>query len=187
MWLAKFLNIYVRCKSFGEKCSRNAKNHYFCRNNSVLACRIFNNKYIMKVVDFSKTNSVLNKFIAEIRDVNIQNDRIRFRTNVQRIGEIIAYEISRELSYETQDVTTPLGIAEARVPSDQLVVAAILRAGLPLHQGVLNFFDDAENAFVSFGRVVDIFRRHFQGTGIETQFDKLAALASKGQNTLQGT
>ena len=149
MWLAKFLNIYVRCKSFGEKCSRNAKNHYFCRNNSVLACRIFNNKYIMKVVDFSKTNSVLNKFIAEIRDVNIQNDRIRFRTNVQRIGEIIAYEISRELSYETQDVTTPLGIAEARVPSDQLVVAAILRAGLPLPQGVLNFFDDAENAFVS--------------------------------------
>ena len=149
MWLAKFLNIYVRCKSFGEKCSKKKKNHYFCRNNSVLACRIFNNKYIMKVVDFSKTNSVLNKFLAEIRDVNIQNDRIRFRTNVQRIGEIIAYEISRELSYETQDVTTPLGIAEARVPSDQLVVAAILRAGLPLHQGVLNFFDDAENAFVS--------------------------------------
>lgn len=149
MWLAKFLNIYVRCKSFSEKSSRKAKNHYFCRNYSELACRIFNNKYIMKVVDFSKTNSVLNKFLAEIRDVNIQNDRIRFRTNVQRIGEIIAYEISRELSYETQDVTTPLGIAEARVPSDQLVVAAILRAGLPLHQGVLNFFDDAENAFVS--------------------------------------
>lgn len=103
----------------------------------------------MKVVDFSKTNSVVNKFIAEMRDVNIQNDRIRFRTNVQRIGEIIAYEISKELNYESQDVTTPLGIADVNVPSDQIVVAAILRAGLPLHQGVLNIFDDAENAFVS--------------------------------------
>lgn len=107
------------------------------------------NKYSMKVVDFSKTNSVVNKFIAEMRDVNIQNDRIRFRTNVQRIGEIIAYEISKELNYESQDVTTPLGIADVNVPSDQIVVAAILRAGLPLHQGVLNIFDDAENAFVS--------------------------------------
>ena len=103
----------------------------------------------MKVVDFSKTNSVVNKFIAEMRDVNIQNDRIRFRTNVQRIGEIIAYEISKELNYESQDVTTPLGIADVNVPSDQIVVAAIVRAGLPLHQGVLNIFDDAENAFVS--------------------------------------
>lgn len=103
----------------------------------------------MKVVDFSKTNSVVNKFIAEMRDVNIQNDRIRFRTNVQRIGEIIAYEISKGLNYESQDVTTPLGIADVNVPSDQIVVAAILRAGLPLHQGVLNVFDDAENAFVS--------------------------------------
>ena len=103
----------------------------------------------MKVVDLSKTNSVVNKFIAEMRDVNIQNDRIRFRTNVQRIGEIIAYEISKELNYESQDVTTPLGIADVNVPSDQIVVAAILRAGLPLHQGVLNVFDDAENAFVS--------------------------------------
>ncbi len=103
----------------------------------------------MKVVDFSKTNSVVNKFIAEMRDVNIQNDRIRFRTNVQRIGEIIAYEISKGLNYESQDVTTPLGIADVNVPSDQIVVAAILRAGLPLHQGVLNIFDDAENAFVS--------------------------------------
>lgn len=107
------------------------------------------NKYSMKVVDFSKTNSVVNKFIAEMRDVNIQNDRIRFRTNVQRIGEIIAYEISKGLNYESQDVTTPLGIADVNVPSDQIVVAAILRAGLPLHQGVLNIFDDAENAFVS--------------------------------------
>lgn len=109
----------------------------------------------MKIVDFSKTNSVVNKFIAEMRDVNIQNDRLRFRTNIQRIGEIIAYEISRELSYEQQDVTTPLGIAEVNVPNDTIVAATILRAGLPLQQGFLNIFDDAETAFVSAYRKYD--------------------------------
>lgn len=109
----------------------------------------------MKIVDFSKSNSVVNKFIAEMRDVNIQNDRLRFRTNIQRIGEIIAYEISRELSYEQQDVTTPLGIAEVNVPNDTIVAATILRAGLPLQQGFLNIFDDAETAFVSAYRKYD--------------------------------
>lgn len=109
----------------------------------------------MKIVDFSKSNSVVNKFIAEMRDVNIQNDRLRFRTNIQRIGEIIAYEISRELAYEQQDVTTPLGIAEVSVPNDTIVAATILRAGLPLQQGFLNIFDDAETAFVSAYRKYD--------------------------------
>lgn len=109
----------------------------------------------MKVVDFSKTNSVVNKYIAELRDVNIQNDRMRFRKNVERIGQVMAYEISKELNYESVDVTTPLGIAEANVPNDQIVAAAILRAALPLHQGVLDVFDDAENAFVSAYRKYD--------------------------------
>ena len=109
----------------------------------------------MKIVDFSKSNSVVNKFIAEMRDVNVQNDRLRFRANIQRIGEVMAYEISRELNYETQDVTTPLGIAEVNVPDDQVVVGTILRAGLPLQQGVLNMFDDAETAFVSAYRKYD--------------------------------
>lgn len=109
----------------------------------------------MKVVDFSKTNSVVNKYIAELRDVNIQNDRMRFRKNVERIGQVMAYEISKELNYETIDVTTPLGIAEASVPNDKVVAAAILRAALPLHQGVLDVFDDAENAFVSAYRKYD--------------------------------
>lgn len=109
----------------------------------------------MKIVDFSKSNSVVNKFIAEMRDVNIQNDRLRFRTNIQRIGEIIAYEISRELAYEQQDVTTPLGIAEVSVPNETIVAATILRAGLPLQQGFLNIFDDAETAFVSAYRKYD--------------------------------
>lgn len=109
----------------------------------------------MKVVDFSKSNSVVNKFIAELRDVNIQNDRMRFRKNIERIGQMMAYEISKKLHYEEVDVTTPLGIAECNVPNDQIVVAAILRAALPLHQGVLDVFDDAENAFVSAYRKYD--------------------------------
>jgi len=109
----------------------------------------------MKVIDFSKTNSVVNKYIAELRDVNIQNDRMRFRKNVERIGQVMAYEISKELNYESIDVTTPLGIAEVNVPNDQVVCAAILRAALPLHQGVLDVFDDAENAFVSAYRKYD--------------------------------
>lgn len=109
----------------------------------------------MKVVDFSLTNSVVNRYIAELRDVNIQNDRMRFRRNIERIGEVMAYEISRTLHYEQTDVTTPLGIATANIPADQIVVATILRAGLPLHHGVLNVFDDAENAFVSAYRKYD--------------------------------
>lgn len=109
----------------------------------------------MKIIDFSQSNSVVNKFIAELRDVNIQNDRMRFRRNVERIGEVAAYEISRTLHYETLDVTTPLGIAPVNVPADQIVLGTILRAGLPLHNGVLNVFDDAENAFVSAYRKYD--------------------------------
>lgn len=109
----------------------------------------------MKVVDFSKRNTVVNKFIAELRDVNIQVDRMRFRSNIERIGEIMAYEISKELNYDVEDITSPLGIAEVSLPQDQVVAATILRAGVPLHQGVLNIFDDADNAFVSAYRNID--------------------------------
>ncbi len=109
----------------------------------------------MKIVDFSKTNTVVNKFIAELRDVTVQNDRMRFRKNIERIGQVMAYEISKELDYEAEDITSPLGIAEVSLPQNQLVVGAILRAGLPLHEGVLSVFDDAENAFVSAYRKTD--------------------------------
>lgn len=109
----------------------------------------------MKVVDFSKRNTVVNKFIAELRDVNVQVDRMRFRRNIERIGEIMAYEISKELNYDVEDITSPLGIAEVSLPQDQVVAATILRAGVPLHQGVLNIFDDADNAFVSAYRNID--------------------------------
>ncbi len=103
----------------------------------------------MKVVDFSRENTILNRYVAELRDVNIQSDRMRYRRNVERVGEIIAYEISRSLPYCGVSVTTPLGVSEINVPSVEPVLATILRAGLPLHQGFLNIFDRAENAFVS--------------------------------------
>lgn len=94
-------------------------------------------------------NSLLNKFIAEIRDKKIQKDSMRFRRNLERIGEVTAIEISKKLNYAPQIVETPLGEAEVNMISDKIVVATILRAGLPFHQGFLNYFDDAQNAFVS--------------------------------------
>ena len=94
-------------------------------------------------------NTILSKFIAQIRDCRIQQDSMRFRRNIERIGEVMAYEISRALDYKTQIVETPLGEAAVEMISDKIVVATILRAGLPLHQGFLNYFDDAHSAFVS--------------------------------------
>ncbi len=94
-------------------------------------------------------NSILNKFIAQVRDCKIQTDSMRFRRNIERIGEIMSYEISKQLNYQSQVVETPLGEAEMSLISDKVVVATVLRAGLPLQQGVLNYFDDSECAFVS--------------------------------------
>ena len=101
------------------------------------------------LVDLSKTNSIASQFLAEIRDAKIQQDRMRFRKNMQRCGEILAYEISKRLSYETKEVTTPLGVAPVPVLTEQPVLGAILRAGIILHQGMLNYFDGADNAFIS--------------------------------------
>ena len=103
----------------------------------------------MKIINLSKENSVLNQFIAEIRDKAIQKDPMRFRRNLERIGEIMAYEISKTLNYEQKEVVTPLGIANCQLPSDNIVVSTVLRAGLPLHNGILNYFDRAQNAFVA--------------------------------------
>ncbi|MBO5234128.1 MAG: uracil phosphoribosyltransferase [Alistipes sp.] len=97
----------------------------------------------------NQENTLLNKFIAEIRDKQIQKDSMRFRRNLERIGEVTAYEISKSLNYSMKVVETPLGEAEVQMISDKIVVATILRAGLPFHQGFLNYFDDAQNAFVS--------------------------------------
>ena len=103
----------------------------------------------MKVIDFAETNSVINQYVAEIRDVDIQKERLRFRRNIERIGELMAYEMSKELTYSVKQVQTPLGVAQVSTPDDELVVATVFRAGLPLHQGFLNVFDRAGNAFVS--------------------------------------
>ncbi len=101
------------------------------------------------IINLSSSNSIFNQFIAEIRDEKIQKDRMRFRRNLKRTGEIFAYEISKKLNYDIQDIQTPLGIAKVPILNEQPVLATILRAGLPLHQGLLNVFDNADNAFVS--------------------------------------
>ncbi|NNJ89439.1 MAG: uracil phosphoribosyltransferase [Eudoraea sp.] len=103
----------------------------------------------MIVHHFEDQNSLLNQFMAEIRDEEIQKDRMRFRRNIQRIGEILSYELSKSLEYKTKKVETPFGTKDVGIPADQFVLCSVLRAGLPLHQGLLNYFDHAENAFIS--------------------------------------
>ena len=103
----------------------------------------------MQIKVLNQQNSLFNKFVSEIRDTSIQTDPMRFRRNLERMGEIFAYEISKELQYEEKEITTPLGIAKENLPQNNVVMASILRAGLPLHQGLLNYFDRAENAFIS--------------------------------------
>ena len=103
----------------------------------------------MEINILNRQNTVLNKFIAEIRDRRIQCDSMRFRRNLERIGELMAYEISKRFRYTPRTVETPLGEAEVELYDNEIVIATILRAGLPFHQGFLNYFDDAQNAFVS--------------------------------------
>ena len=103
----------------------------------------------MNIVNFAEKNSELNRFVAEIRDIHIQQDRLRFRKNLERIGEVMSYEISKDFRYSEKLVTTPLGTARVNTADDKIVIGTILRAGIPYHQGFLNYFDRAENAFVS--------------------------------------
>ena len=110
---------------------------------------------MIQIHNLEKTDSVFNQFMAELRDVVIQQDRMRFRRNLERIGEIMAYEISKTLDYEEEEVTTPLGIKEIRTMREQPVIATILRAGLPFHNGMLNMFDHANNAFIAAYRKYD--------------------------------
>lgn len=103
----------------------------------------------MKIINFAETNSVLNQYMAEIRDVAVHGDRMRFRRNIERIGELMAYEMSKELDYSVKQVQTPLGMAPVSTPDNEVVIATVFRAGLPLHTGFLNVFDKAGNSFVS--------------------------------------
>ncbi len=130
----------------------------------------------MEIHHVSKEPSVLNKFLAEIRDKEIQKDSLRFRTNIERMGEIISYELSKILDFKEEEVTTPLGIKKMKIPNDQIVVASILRAGLPLHMGVLRIFDKAENAFIS------AYRKHIDGSDeFEIQIDYIASPSIEGK------
>lgn len=122
------------------------------------------------MINLSTTgNSILSQFISEIRNIEVHNDSMRFRRNLERIGEIFAYEISKKLKYESKNITTPLGELEMMVPINNIVVSSILRAGLPLHNGILNYFDKAENAFIS------AFRKYHKDGSFDIQFGYLSA------------
>ena len=122
---------------------------------------------IVNILDAKK--SILNKFISEIRDVSVQKDSMRFRRNIGRIGEIIAYKISQTLTFEKNAVTTPLGTKIVETPKKDIVLCSILRAGLPLHDGLLNYFDDAENAFIS------AYRKHRNDNEFEIKVEYFAS------------
>ncbi|HMH34833.1 MAG TPA: uracil phosphoribosyltransferase [Puia sp.] len=120
------------------------------------------------VINLSHHYSLMSSWISELRDVQIQQDRLRFRRNLERIGEVAAIEISKELKFEDKEVQTPLGIAICKVLSQQPVLATILRAGLPLHQGLLNYFDKADNAFIS------AYRKHNRDGSFEISLDYIS-------------
>lgn len=103
----------------------------------------------MYIHNLSKENSILNSFLSEIRDNTIQKDRMRFRRNIERIGEILGYEMSKQLDYKNASIPTPLGNSDTSLLENDIVLCSILRAGVPLHNGLLNYFDNAENAFIS--------------------------------------
>jgi uracil phosphoribosyltransferase len=113
--------------------------------------------------------SIANTFIAELRDESIQKDPMRFRRNLERLGEVMAYEISKTLAYQQTEVVTPLGVAEVALPAEQPVIATILRAGLPVHQGILNYFDRADNAFIS------AYRKHHKDGSFEIKVEYLSS------------
>ncbi|MBO7616713.1 MAG: uracil phosphoribosyltransferase [Bacteroidales bacterium] len=103
----------------------------------------------MKIINFAETNSIINQYVAELRDIRVQADRNTFRHNLQRIGQMMAYEVSKTLQYSEKTIQTPLALAKAKTPDDDIVLATVFRAGLPFHQGFLDVFDHAGNAFVS--------------------------------------
>jgi len=132
----------------------------------------------MEIINLGKQNSIFNHFIREIRDVNIQKDAMRFRRNIERIGEVFAYEISKKMTYEINDITTPLGISSESLMLEKPVLATILRAGLPLHQGLLNYFDSSENCFIS------AFRKHKKGGDFEIKIEYMSSPDLEGKTVI---
>lgn len=130
------------------------------------------------VHNLSKSNSIFGTFLAELRDINIQKDPMRFRRNLERISEVMAYELSKNLDYTEKDVTTPLGVAKVQVLKHQPVLATILRAGLGMHIGLLNYFDLAESAFVS------AYRKHSTAEEFEIYVEYMAAPEIDGKTLI---
>lgn len=120
------------------------------------------------VVNLSQQYSLLSDWVGELRDVDVQDNRMRFRRNLERIGEVAAFEISKELVFENKEIQTPLGISTCKVLKDQPVLATIMRAGLPMHQGLLNYFDKADNAFIS------AYRKHNKDGTFEISLDYIS-------------
>ncbi|MBR1687671.1 MAG: uracil phosphoribosyltransferase [Prevotella sp.] len=131
----------------------------------------------MQIINFNERNSVVNQYMAELRDKSYQRNRLLFRHNVERIGEMMAYEISKTLDYKAKTVTTPLGTIDIQLPKDDLVIATVLRAGLPFHAGFLHVFDRAENAFVSAYRMYT--NREHTEVGVHTEY--MASPSVKGK------
>jgi uracil phosphoribosyltransferase len=121
----------------------------------------------MEIINLSDRNSIIGQYMAEMRDAEYQKNRLLFRNNIMRIGEFEAFEVSKKLSYESKEVATPLGVSTVNVPSDKIVLATIFRAGLPFHQGFLNVFDHAGNAFVSAYREYRDEEHHEVGVHVE--------------------
>lgn len=126
----------------------------------------------------NNSNTICNQFLAEMRDAQLQQDRMRFRRNQERIGEVLAYEVSKRLSYQYSEVQTPLGIAQINVPAEQPVLGTILRAGLPLHQGFMNFFDQSASAFITAYR-----KTHKNGT-FTIQIEHIASPDLEGKTLI---
>lgn len=127
------------------------------------------------IINLSQHHSLLSNWVAELRDINIQGDRMRFRRNLEHIGEIAAYEISKELPWKTVEVPTPLGSHESKVLEQQPVLATILRAGLPLHNGMLNYFDKADNAFIS------AYRKHHRDGSFDISLEYMSSPSLDGR------
>ncbi len=122
----------------------------------------------MQVINFAEQNSVINQYMAELRDKGYQKNRLLFRHNIERVGQMMAYEVSKTLEYKSKTVTTPLGTIDIPVPKDELLIATVLRAGLPFHEGFLHVFDKAENAFVSAYRMYT--NREHTEVGVHTEY-----------------
>ena len=130
------------------------------------------------IINFQDSNSIYNTFLSQLRDKKVQLDSMRFRRNLERLGEITAMEISKTLNYSDKDISTPLGVSNMNLIDEPIVLATILRAGLPLHQGLLNYFDQAENCFIS------AYRKHTSPDEFDVEIEYMSSPDLEGKTIL---